>query len=99
MSASRLKKEKEAPDDDKGLKKALCPALAIPDDPSVRVSPYPHDNLRVIICNLPDQCGSEGSLELSISYANILGYGFVDMMRPRRNLDALWTTLNLAQVV
>lgn len=33
MSSTVKKDSKE----DKGLKKALCPALAIPDDPTVRV--------------------------------------------------------------
>ena len=35
MSSAHKAAEKK---EDKGLKKALCPALAIPDDPSVRVS-------------------------------------------------------------
>lgn len=35
MSSAR--KEDKLKVEDKGLKKALCPALAIPDDPSVRV--------------------------------------------------------------
>lgn len=62
--------------EDRGLKKALCPALAIPDDPSVRVSQLLWSSCRQIMHSVIQQCGGplfqEGKLQMKLSLPVII---------------------------